>query len=353
MLTLADLKASSIVNVAGKCANSPEFTQLINEATRRLMRRGDWVGTVVPIQICVNSGCVVLPRYVQSVRKLNTCHHRLPVHNLWYSFLDSNSWDHGRWGGYGGEGWWRGAYHAAGSLVARGQTCCFNDIPSDGWFVRAYASCREDWGNTVTIFGMDTNNQVLRTNNGDGTWSEGVTLTLGSSGQNPNYASTSMYVRRIDRVVKDATQCQVRLFAYAPTLDLGVAPNLGLLDLAIYDPGELTPTYTRYQLCIPQPVLGMSGACCGAVHSVVALCKLRFIPAQYPSDLVLIDNLDALKSEVQSVRAQEAGDLQLAKGYEADAVHELNRELEDNSPDDTFSAQNNVFGGLSFSNRSF
>ncbi len=345
MLTLLDCKQSTIPNVAGKCAASFEFGQLINEATRKLLRRGDWVGTVTPIQICVSKGCLVMPRYVQSVRKINTCRSKLPVGNLWYNFINARDWQGGRWGGFGIEGWW---HHArdCGALSAKGQACCYNDIPGDGWLVRAYARCQQDYGQVIQIFGVDNGNQPLRTNNGDGTWSDGISIVLGSSGLNPNFGSTSVFVRRIDRVVKPQTQCQVMLYAYNPATD-------ALLDLAVYDPGELTPTYTRYQLNFGHTPFGLNAGCCGPVQSVVALVKLRFIPAQFDTDLVVVDNLDALKYEVQSIRAQEAGDLALAKGYETAAIQELNRDLEDNYPDDTFSAVNNVFAGETFSNHCF
>ena len=346
MLSLSDVRSSTISNVAGRCANSWEFSGLINEATRRLLRRGDWVGTVVPIQICVQRGCLVMPRYVQTIRKINTCHHKLPFGNLWYRFIDGREWDHGRWGGFGINGWWDHAREGGGALSAQGQACCYNDIPGDGWFVRAYARCKEDYGKGIQIFGVDNGNQPLRTNNLDGTWSDGISIVLGSSGMNPNYGSTSIYVRRIDHVVKPATQCQVMLYAYNPTTN-------ALFDLAVYDPGETTPTYTRYQLNFGQMPFGLNQGCCGAVQSVVALVKLRFIPVKYDSDLVILDNLDAMKYAVQSIRAQEAGDLQLAKGYETAAIQELNRDLEDNYPDDTFSAENNVFAGASFSNHCF
>jgi hypothetical protein len=344
MLTLGDCRSSTIVNIAGKCGSSFEFASLINEATRKLLRRGDWVGTVTPIQICVSKGCLVMPRYVQSVRKINTCHSKLPVGNLWYNFINARDWQGGRWGGFGGD-WWRGA-RDCGALAAQGQACCYNDIPGDGWLVRAYARCQPDYGQVIQIFGVDNGNQPLRTDNGDGTWSDGVSIVLGSSGANPNYGSTAVYVRRIDHVVKPQTQCQVMLYAYNPTTN-------ALFDLAVYDPGELTPTYTRYQLNFGHTPFGLNQGCCGPVNSVVALVKLRFIAAQFDSDLVIVDNLDALKYEVQSVRAQEAGDLQLAKGYETAAIAELNRDLQDNFDEDTFSASNEVFGGATLSNRCF
>ena len=340
MLTYLDTKQSSIVDVAGVCADSYRFSTLINEATRKLMRRGDWVGTVAPIHICVRRGCLVMPRYVGSVRKINRCDQPLTTGNLWYNFLNNRDWRSGRWGDY------RGGCDGPGSLVSQGQSPCYSDIYGDGRYVRAYPRTKEDIGKTVTIFGVDNNNQPLRTDNGDGTWSDGVIITIGSSGMNPNYGSTSVYVRRIDRVVKDVTQGQVLLYAYDAT-------NNVLEDLAIFDPGETSPSYARYQVNINHPLIGTASGCCGGLHTVVALVKLQFIPAKYDTDLVLIDNLDALKYAVQSIRAQEAGDLRLAKGYEAAAVQELNRELEDAYPDDTFSATNSVFGGLTFGQKCF
>jgi hypothetical protein len=159
-------------------------------------------------------------------------------------------------------------------------------------------------------------------------------------------------------VLKEKTEGQVRLFAYDPVNDV-------LEDLAVYDPGEISPTYTRYSLHVNTMntagqmsssccTTGTSaGACCGTVHSVIALIKVRFIPVEFDSDLVMIDNVDALKDQVQAIKLREAGDLQASVQFELSAIRELNRELEDHYPEDTFSAVNNVFGGYTFSNRAF
>lgn len=345
MLTFKDVKDSSIANVAGYCTDSQEFAFLVNDACRRLLRRGDWVGTVQPIHMCAKRGCLVMPRYVQSIRKINVCNVPLTMGNLWYNFINNRDLCHPRWG-------WHSACDAGGLLTAQGQTSTYQDIMADGRVIRAYITAIEDVGKVIRFFGVDNGNQPLRCDNLNGTWSDGAPLALGwpyttlSLPYNPN-----SYVRRIDRVTKDVTQGQVLVYAYD-------AVNNMLEDIAIYDPGETTPTYARYQLNVGRigcsNTLSLTACCNTTVSSIVALVKLRFIPAKFDTDLVIVDNLDALKDMVQSVKLREAGDPDASFKMEASAVRELQRDLEDNYPDDTFSAQNYPVGtGVSFSNQCF
>lgn len=335
-LVFKDIKDSSVVNVAGCCADSPQFAMVVNDACRRLLRKGDWVGTVAPIHICVKNGCLVMPRYVQTIRKLNSCNRPLAVGNLWYNFIQNRDWCNGQWAGN-----WQHARDCNGILTAQGQTSCYTDIPGDGWLVRAYPTTVEDVSKTVKIFGVDNGNQPLRTDNGDGTWSDGITISL-----NLPFGSSSIYVRRIDYGVKEITQGQVRLYAYNPTTG-------ALVDLAVWDPGETTPTYTRYHINTGHLCCSTGTGCCGTVHSIVALVKLRFIPAKFDTDLVIPDNLDAIKDMVDSIKLREAHDMEGAINFEQSAIRELQRQLNDEFDDDTFSANNNVFGGMTFHNQAF
>lgn len=180
-----------------------------------------------------------------------------------------------------------------------------------------------DIGKTVTIFGEDENGMPLRTNNGDGTWSDGLVISIAAP-----YGSTSTLVRRINRVVKDETQGDIRLYAYNADQNL-------LYDLAVYQPSETNPNYARYQLQAAsnkQP--------CG----ILALVKLAFIPVKNDNDLVLIGNLRALKFAIQSVRASEAKDEANATELEMKAVHELNLELRNDNPDSQIPINLKSFG---------
>lgn len=339
MLTFSDLKTSSLRKIAQTCPSSDDFADLVNQATRRLMRRGDWPGTVVPIYVCAMAGCVVWPHYVGQVRRLNICSQPISIRSMWYEFLPGVR--------QCGDSSWRQTLGPLAGLAAQGRTSVFQDIQGEGRLVRAYPRCTTDFGKIVRIFGLDNNGQTLQTDNQDGTFSAGLKLILGAP-----YATTATYVRSIDYVLKDETQCPVDMYAYNASTDL-------LEDLAHYEAGETRPSYEKTKLILqnyPNPCSGTtstSPACCGTARGVVALVKLRFVPVKADTDLVLIDNEDALKLMVQSILKHEAGDRKGALEYKGDAVRELNRELEDVSPDEQLAAVDNVLGPYTFSQQCF
>lgn len=299
--TLADAKASGLRKIAGVCANSSDFIQLLNDATRRLLNRGDFVDTVIRIQVCAYSGCVVFPRYVGQIRKVNLSTGPFPVHNLWWDFFRAR-------GSSGCSG-------AACGLTYMGPTPVFDGPRGEARTIRAYPVCQADVGKTIRIFGTDNYGQTLKTKVNNTTWEDGIELTLAIP-----YVSTSTFVRHVDRVVKDDTECVVRLYGYDSVNDV-------LEDMAYYEPSETNPRYERYQLT----------SCCGdcsSARAIVALVKLAFVPVSGDNDLVLIRNLDALKLMMQAIRFEEANDRDSARAYEADAIRELNLELSNQTPDD-------------------
>lgn len=326
LITLGEAKASRILQVAAACSDSAEFSSLVNEATRKLMRRGDWSGVIQPIQVCAYRGCIVFPRFVGQIRKLNVCKHPTAIRNFWYEFFDHVGWNHNqnRWCG------------SQLKMIAKGQSPVFQDILADNRTLRAYPQVREDIGKTLRIFGVDSNGMPLRTHNADGTWSDGIIITLALP-----FGTSATYVRSIDRVLKDATQGNVFLFAYDATADV-------LENVATYEPSETNPSFSRYTLhshCC-NGTTGDTGTC-GDLKSIVALIKLRFVPAQADTDLVLIDNLDALKLMIYSVKKEEAGDRDSARAYEADAIRELNLQLRDDFPEDQMPVDLGEFAGTS------
>lgn len=262
------------------------------------MYRGDWKGTVVPIRVCVRSGCVVFNRYVGEVRDVKICDIPTPMRSLWYEFLPGCNWDR--------------CCGSSLSWTQWGDVPVFQDVMGDDRLIRAYPRTQADIGQTIQIFGIDNYNQALTTNNGDGTWSDGVTITLAYP-----YGSTNVFVRRIDRVIKEVTQGPVNLYGYDSV-------NNKLEDLAQYAPNETVPSYARYQL----------GGCGTCTKSVLALVKLRFIPAEVDTDLVLLDNLAALKMIGQADKFREAGNISTARACMVDAVEVLNRQLEDSFPNE-------------------
>ena len=195
--SFSEVKASNAIQISGCTPNSDRFKALVNEATSRLLRRGDSSGTVVPIQVCVRSGCIVFPRYVSTIREAKTC----CGGNLWIK----NEWQPYNYA-FGETDWYQsmvgfGYERCESSLFAKGRVPTYDTILGSGRTVRVYAQTNADHGKVVTIFGTDNNNQPLMHREADtGEWREGWVLVL----KNP-YAETTGYVSNIHRVIKEVT----------------------------------------------------------------------------------------------------------------------------------------------------
>ena len=213
-------------------------------------------------------------------------------------------------------------------MDAVGYASTYTDVLAPS-FINAYPSLASDAGKTVTIFGRDANGQVLRTLQTDGTYKDGMVITLQAPfGQSPLVVQAGSI-----RVVKDETQGDVRLY----TQDFNTG---ALLDIANYAPDETEPNYPRYKLHA-----GFRTNECNS-FGVLALVKLEFIPVRTDTDVVLIDNIQAMKFACQSIKKSEAGDFEGAEIYMQKAVHELNMTLQNETTDDQISFKNETFSGV-------
>lgn len=325
LITLGDAKTDlSIRTVAGVAPSSVEFVQRINGAVRQLTRRGNWWGTVQTMNACIYDGCVVWPRYVETVLAVNLSHHRVNLFNHWYEFI---AWNDSH----------RHLYqcHKRGESVgiADGVVPVYRNLPTDGtaYKLEVYLDNLKDIGKTITIYGFDQYGQVIRTTWPDQSIREGLVLSIGSNvnGALTPYTITANPIQRITRIMKDVTVGNVRLYAQDASGNL--------TDLAVYAPTETNPAYVRTKL--PRPIL-----CNCATGQIEALVKLAFIPVVNDSDLILIENLDALRDMLQAITYKEAGDIKNSAAYEMSAIHELNSQLRDRFPDEQVSFAIRAFG---------
>jgi len=323
LLTFGEAKNSTeLAEVSGTCADSDKFRDLLNQATRKLMRRGNFFGTVQKIRVCTYDGCIVWPRWVGTILASNFCGKQAKGSSYWFEFLP-----------LGGENWKEimslmRAGRCGGNLVLEnsGTSPVSRNIPCGRLaYVRAYPSVKQDVGKTLTIFGIDENGQTIR-QLVDGVWQEGYTLTLAL-----NYAVTPFKVKWIDRVLKQKTQGPLRLYYH-------FSDNDDLLDAADYAPSETSPSMMTSEVHGRRP----HNSC--FCSSVDALVKLEFIPVETDNDVVLIENLDALQLMMFSARNQTNGDIAKARALEADAIRELNYGLRDKFPIEQFECSFNPFG---------
>lgn len=213
------------------------------------------------------------------------------------------------------------------TTINDGQSPVFNPIAcNEPMYIRAYPSTQEDIGKKTRIFGIDENGQVIRTQNADHAWNDGVELTLALP-----FVSTPFRIREISRITKDETQGVLRYYQYDA--------NTGLLrDLVFLEPTERNPMFRRTKL--PPRCRSTTGE----LQSVEALVKLDFIPVKYDSDLVLISNQDALSDMMLAVKYSNGGDAAMAKDFEAKAIREMNLELNNRLPNDQTPVEINPFG---------
>lgn len=325
MLTFAQAKSSNIANICGVTPESEAFKSYLNEAIERLMYRGDFDGLVAIGCFCIKRGCVVFPRYVDSIRAAKIhCLGNLDIQNQWYSFINDNwSWYQNQYAGT----YWNYEQCQMG-MLGKGRVPTHNTIMGLARKIRAYPQVNADFGKKLTIFGTDNAGQPLMHRDESGAWIPGIVLTL----QTP-YAESEGYVSTIDRVDKEVTEKPVTLWAYNTTDSV-------LEDLATYDPQETLPSFIRYELQIP---------CCKdddgneRNRAFSALVKLRYIPVEFDSDYIPL-TMPALKLMLQSIRNEEGGDFQAAEECLRRAVRELNNIVADRNPGNQVSVNSNSVG---------
>ena len=307
LTTYALAKASRLKRIASACPGSALFLDYLNDATRELMTRGSWWGTVKKIRLCSYAGCLAWPKFVGTVLATNICGRNAAVQGGWYEFMDLVGRDVNP----------NRLWPSNVVTVDDGVTPVFQNIPcGTPMYVKAYCQRSNDVGKTVTIYGTDVYGQTRMTTWPDGVYREGEVLSL-TSGVPPLGATTSTLYREITRVSKDVTEGQVNLYYY---------DGASLYDAAHYGPRETEPSYRH------NTINGWRSSGCCAAKSITALIKLQFEPVYDDSDVVLIENLDALALAMQSIKLSDNNDSDGAEKMMARAVHTLNLELENKYP---------------------
>lgn len=304
------MDAPELKAVAGVCASSPQFISLVNQAQRRLLKRGDWFDTDFTLRLCV-SGCnIAWPSFVGAIRgiKFAGCFNQTAnIFNQWYSFISPSA---GYWGrpGFGGN---FGQTNAVVSDTNMAPT--FNEVSgTTGKLIRYYVVNYEDIGKTITLNGTQYGVQPLQELDANNKHLNGVTLTAAAP-----YASTSALVTRIEAITRQATTGLAYLYEYDPVANT-------LRDLAVFQPNETNPRFRRSKI-FNKPINSnppdANGICW---TNIDALVKVEFVPVVNVRDYLMIDDFDALKFMFQAINAEEARDYQSSELNITQAIRELN-----------------------------
>lgn len=321
LLPLSQAKASSLADIAGACVNSAQFLTLLNDGTRMLMNRGNWFGTVQKLRGCVYNNCITWGPRVGTVLAFNACNRHIPVMNNWAEFIPMDSADYCL----------ASRCRYTNAVVNDGTTPVFNQIEcAEGRFIRVYPTLPSDVGKTVTLFGIDTNGQTVRSERDDGTFQDGVEVTIAIP-----FGVTTIQFRRVTRVLKEVTDGPIRLYQFDST-------NNVMQDMAYYEAWETAPNYRHTHLNANRR--GICYGCNDGLQQITALVKLEFVPVVNDDDVVLIENLEALKLAMQAVKMGDAYSMEQREAAILLAVRALNLELNNRFPLNQTPVSINPFG---------
>lgn len=302
-------------SVTGYTVTDTRLIMKLNEAQRRILAKGKYVGTVQAYQICAHANCLTWPRQIETIEAAWKCGYPVSLRNQWFEALPH---------GYGRQ---PVQFSCSGDLIDRGRGfCCFDDITTPSQ-IQLYPTYAADFGQRVLLQGRDNNGNWIRTVNGT---VNGVYVTLGPTAYSTalDDSNTPILFAQpgLVAVQKPATRGPVRAFGYDPT---GLQP---LRALSYWEPDETLPDYRRS--VVPGLVrTGLSGTasecnqCGGASITFTVMAKKRFIPVAQGTDFFIIQNLPALKEMVIAIVKAERGLIDEAEAHEARAVRLLEEEL--------------------------
>lgn len=301
-LRFADIK-TVIAKVIGTGASDARVLSYTNRAVERLMNEGKWMGTVARYAICTSNQCLTWPREIETIEAASLCGSPMVVRGGWYEFLEN------------GPGLLGGSDHSCGpslTLVDRGNSIAFAEVPATGYKLAIYADGTETAG-TVLLRYYDLNGNKVYTTYG-GSVIEGERLTIPAAGAY-TIATYEVMVNGCYEVIKPTTTRAIRLYARKIT-------DGTLIPLAIYEPDEQLPVYRQSRVTNLQD----SGGECGTTR-VTIVGKLRFIPATGDDSILLISHQDAIRLGVQAIKSEEDLLQQQASTFWMMAVKCLNDQL--------------------------
>jgi hypothetical protein len=309
---------------SGTCKNAT-IDARVNEATRRLLVKATWPMTERTMRVLSANKTFPLPREVEKVISADICGSPTHVWGSNYEFLDSGPGDLSQYTTQGsgkdlidmGDGW-PVMYDVPSTLTVDESTAnSTDDIEEEtGYYLMAFSNAVEDQNLSLTVRGNAFDGLEVFTGTTPGievalnVWKDGVEgQVLGALTSQQMSASA---IRDIMQVYKPVTTGYVTLYACKPSTNY-------MYMLAKYHPTDTTPTFRRYRI---------TNTCTNDDYAnVYARVKLRYLPVSHEQDVLLIQNLDALKLMIMAITRENDGDIQGGIAYESQAVRLLNEQL--------------------------
>lgn len=275
-LTLAEVRTQLYKFVTPTDPDDPDFLASLNRVCANLFDRGVWAGLTPIVDITVEDGHIVLPRFCLSV--LGAQFDGIPVPT------------EGRYYEYSSEG--PGQVEAESGLsniIDVGETPLERELLADSVVtVQSTGGSR-----SVRLFGFDADGLEVNTNGVNGVVVAGTTGGTDSTTVFSSITAVQLLSGTVPVMLKVGTRI---LASYRAT-------------------GDDVPLYRRYKVSAPN------------VEAVRALCKRKFLPVSAVTDFVYPSNLTALKLGLLAEIWENQNDFKNSETYWGLAEAALNRQV--------------------------
>jgi len=291
-LRFRDFLTSRGPTAIGSCGSDrATCAEAVNAAQERLIyarEAGDagWFGSWAEMSFNVSQDFpnIYTPREVSRLESIDLCNLPIRTNNQFFEYL---TYGNGRMPKSTCPG-----QVLCGGVQAydRGIVDLSSELPENtASTLRIYLTTGADVGKRVFISGLDINSAPVNTLDGPQPV-QGEFVVL----EDPFADSTYQYTK-VSGIQKDTTIGPVSFYAI-PNNDPG-SQSLVLM----MQPNELVTGYRKYYLS------NLPAGCCGQGSTttnvaVTALAKLQFIPVETDTDWLLIQSMEALIAECQSIR---------------------------------------------------
>lgn len=322
-LTLGQCAQSRLPEVIGACPQDlPQIANAVNAAQERLVfasEAGDdgWNGSYAEaaFNVLQSDPYITLNRYGGRLMWVDVCNRPVQINNQFQEYLTF---------GIGKQsptrcGVNRNRGCGGANIYARGVFPSFRDMTA-GHFIRVRAeSSLDQAGNKRTLIqGTDSTDTVI-TSLDSTVRVQGIYLNIVAP-----FVDVPFTMNSLTGIQKDPTN--------GPIQFSDVDPVTGVETLILtMDPGEMVSGYPRYYFnglplsCCPVTVVGGQ-----PTVQVMALVKLNLVPVVVATDYLLIQCLEAIIAECQSLRYSTIdlpASKQMAAAAHKDAIRLLNGEL--------------------------
>lgn len=292
-LRLLDLRLSRLPEAVGLCVTDVvRIAAYVNSAQQRLLyckEAGDegWWGSWAEIAFNVSQATpyITLPREVARLQAVNICNQPQIIQNQFFEYLQFGN-------GRLPKSCCQGAGAAIAQVMTRNNVVTFTDLSSTPQILRLYPTSADDIGKRVLLQGTDNNGNIITSTEGTDQIT-GIYVTLAQ----PFVDCPLQFQYPITGIQKEITVGTVQLYQVDPTTGDEVL-------LLTMDGGEEIAGYRRFYLdslpcgCCDSP---LTSSTCPIVQ-VKAIAKLEPIPVRSDSDYLLLQNLEAIIEECQSIR---------------------------------------------------